>query len=228
MSSGKVHIVLGVTQNYLWKLGLYKCLENKPGYEVAAEFSHGEQIIQYCLNCPPRLLVLDHELYDMSTYDLQRRLVQENIDIPILLVGQSHAPCDLDIAEYFAAGIIKGYILTACTEEQLIDAITHVSKNKIWCSPTCSASLFADQISNQMKKQTAKKIKNITSREQEVLNLMFKGLNNSEISDQLCLSINTVQNHICNIYSKLGVRERLKALNLARNLGLIDSQTSIT
>ena len=49
-----------------------------------------------------------------------------------------------------------------------------------------------------------------------------------EMSDQLCLSINTVQNHICNIYSKLGVRERLKALNLARNLGLIDSQTSIT
>ncbi|MCR8657750.1 response regulator transcription factor [Paenibacillus endoradicis] len=217
MEHVNIDIIIGVTKNYLWKYGIQTAISSMPGYAIAGEYASGVEILSICRNQAPKLLLLDQELMDMSANELHDLLVSENIHIPILLIGSSNT-IENDIIDLFQCGI-KGYILNNCTEEQIIDAITHVSKNMEWCSPTCSPRLFNNKRSTNNIDTSSKKI---THREHEILNLMFKGHNNTEISDVLCLSINTVQNHICNIYSKFGVRERLKAVNYAKREGLID------
>ncbi|HIW32350.1 MAG TPA: response regulator transcription factor [Candidatus Paenibacillus intestinavium] len=217
MEHVNIDIIIGVTKNYLWKYGLQSAISSMPGYAVTGEYASGIEITRICKKNAPKLLLLDQELMDMSAFELHELLISESIHIPILLIGDSKT-IEVDIINLFRSGI-KGYILNNCTEEQIIDAITHVSKNIEWCSPTCSPRLFSTKRSTNNIDTSSKKI---THREHEILNLMFKGHNNTEISDVLCLSINTVQNHICNIYSKFGVRERLKAVNYAKREGLID------
>lgn len=218
MDNIRVNILIGVPKNFLWKIGVQKAISSMPWYSIIGEYASGEEIIAVCRETPTRLLILDQQLNDMTAVELHQRLLTEQIDIPILLIGDNKT-VETEISELFQLGI-KGYILNNCTEEQLMDAISHVSRNKEWCSPTCNPKLFISKRFSNKFDHTQKKI---THREHEILNLMMKGHNNSEISDLLCLSVNTVQNHICNIYSKLGVRERLKAVNYALKEGLIEA-----
>src|SRR5690606_5330939 len=217
MDNVRINILIGVPQNFLWKIGIEKAISSMPSYSIIGEYASGEEIITACKESAIRLLILDQQLNDMTAVELHERLISQKINIPILLIGDNKT-VDTEISELFQIGI-KGYILINCTEEQLMDAITHVSRNKEWCSPTCNPRLF---ISKRLSNRFDHTRKKITHREHEILNLMMKGHNNSEISDLLCLSINTVQNHICNIYSKFGVRERLKAINYALKEGLIE------
>ena len=217
MDNVRINILIGVPKNFLWKIGIEKAISSMPSYSIIGEYASGEEIITACKESTIRLLILDQQLNDMTAVELHERLISKKINIPILLIGDNKA-VDTEISELFQIGI-KGYILNNCTEEQLMDAITHVSRNKEWCSPTCNPRLF---ISKRLSNRFDHTRKKITHREHEILNLMMKGHNNSEISDLLCLSINTVQNHICNIYSKFGVRERLKAINYALKEGLIE------
>jgi two-component system response regulator NreC len=138
----------------------------------------------------------------------------------ILLVGNHFK--EEEIITAFQHGV-KGYILTTCIQEQLIDAIETVSHNDEWWSPEVTFKMLHMATSRniaRVAKPACSQI--ITQRELEILGLMVRGHNNTEISDLLSLSIYTVQNHICSIYSKLGIRERLKVVHYAIQNGLVE------
>ena len=88
---------------------------------------------------------------------------------------------------------------------------------KKWCVGDAPYQLKPAALANQVKG-----LETLSEREIEVLELVVSGISNADIAARLFLSINTVKKHITNIFNKLGVKNRLQAVEKARQLGLIE------
>ncbi len=117
-----------------------------------------------------------------------------------------------------------GYVLKDEALETLANAVRAAACGKSWLSPS-----VASQVIHRVVKQQAKTtqdslsvhlLDNFTRREHEILCLLAEGLDNSSIAQRLTITKRTVQNHICNIYGKLGVRTRTEAMLYAIQHGM--------
>ena len=125
------------------------------------------------------------------------------------------AETDDEICECAEAGI-AGYVARNGSKEDLIAALENAVRGEFLCSPRTAASLFRRlaahfQTTKQRPPQAA-----LSSREQDIIALIDRGLSNKEIARQLKISLPTVKNHVHNILEKLQVRRRGAAAALLR------------
>jgi DNA-binding NarL/FixJ family response regulator len=113
----------------------------------------------------------------------------------------------------------SGYLLKDTPRQKIIEAIRGTMDGKAFLDPIVAGKLMTQVASNQ--KQPASRLAGkLTDRELEVLRLVAKGLNNSDIAGQLHLSEGTVRNHVSAILEKLGVSDRTQAAVIAIQHGL--------
>jgi DNA-binding NarL/FixJ family response regulator len=135
--------------------------------------------------------------------------------IPVKVVAFSVAETEDEICECAEAGI-AGYVGRNGSKEDLIAAVENAIRGEVLCSPRAAASLYRRlaahvQTAKQRPPQAA-----LTSREQDIIALIDRGLSNKEIARQLKISLPTVKNHVHNILEKLQVRRRGAAAALLR------------
>jgi len=187
----------------LIRSGIKALLELFEGISVVAQAEDGESAIRMVRKHHPDVLLVDVRMPNGTGIDVVRTLRNENILPPTLLL----TTFDDDAA--LIAGVkngARGYLLKGVTPEILIDAIRTVAEGKSY--------LYAPVARQNQPEAQAKepRLNDLTTREREILRLMVSGISNREISTALSLTEGTVRNHVSNIFSKMGVNDRTRAV----------------
>ena len=134
-----------------------------------------------------------------------------------------------DLDEYAFAGLragASGFLLKDTRPAELAEAIRTVASGEAVVSPRVTRrmlEMFASHLPDSSSRQTDEdpRIASLTPREKEILVLMAQGMSNSEIAERLVVSATTVKTHVGNILAKLDVRDRVQAVVVAYETGLM-------
>lgn len=181
------------------------------------------QTIQHALNqiktLPIAFALVDLGLPDGSGLEVIQALHSKNSDIPILIVSTCNTQETILQAIQLGA---TGYFLKERDDFEILLSIRSVLRGGAPIDPFIAQQIL-EKISFKSIENHSKNIQNdlLSKREHEILNLIAQGMSNREIADSLFLSKYTIECHIKNIYRKLSVSNRSKAIHTGRNLGLL-------
>lgn len=183
---------------------------------VAAEAAGGEEALQAIAAHRPDVVLLDIRMPGMSGIEVLRALRHREHCPPVILLttfDDDHA-----VLEGVKAGA-RGYLLKDISLERLADAIRRVAAGESLISPAVTERVMRALGVAGTAFDAPGMMEPLTAREKEILRLMAAGMSNREIADTLGPSEGTVKNHVSNILSKLGVRDRVRAVLRAIELG---------
>lgn len=198
--------------------GLRGLLELVDDIEVVAEAVDGEEAVGVISAESPDVVLLDVRLPGLSGLDVLGRLRRAGRLPPTIILTTFDE--DSVLLEGIRRGA-RGFLLKDVSLEQLTGAIRDVAAGKTVFKPVVTERILRglERIDNQFPSLDPPDP--LTEREVEVLRLMTGGYSNQEIADALCLASGTVKNHISSILSKLGVRDRTRAVLKGVELGYL-------
>jgi DNA-binding NarL/FixJ family response regulator len=213
--------ILIVDDHPMFREGLKTIIARNPEFEVVGETGEGKDVLEMAKSLRPDLVVLDISLPDVSGIDLSRELKGILPHVQTMIVSM-HAKIDY-ITSAFQAGA-KGYVVKDAPSEKILQALDTVSRGEYFLD-----SSIAPQVVGRLAEGSAGATKiadaayaSLTSREQEILRLLAEGKSAKKISEQLCISPKTVENHRTNIMAKLELHSTMELVRYAARLGLID------
>jgi len=189
--------------------GLRALLEVEPEIEIVGEAGDGEEAIARIRALPIDVVLLDVRMPRKSGLDVLREL--EAPPPTLVLTTFDDAEIALDAIRAGA----RGFMLKDVSFQQLIGAIRAIASGATVFQPALTHRLL------EQTKRSAEFVERLTSRETEVVRLMAGGYSNSEIAHALGAAEGTVKNHVSSILSKLGARDRTRAVLKALEAGLL-------
>lgn len=216
--SGPVRVVIADDQA-LVRTGFQMILA-ADGIEVVAEAADGEEAVAAVRRARPDVVLMDIRMPRTDGLEATRQIISGGAEETRVLILTTY---DLDHYVYAAltAGA-SGFLLKDVTPEHLVAAVRLVRSGDALLAPTITRRLierFAPR--DEEKSVPHRDLAELTPRELEVLSLLATGLSNAELADRLTLSPTTVKTHVARILSKLGLRDRVQAVVLAYETGLI-------
>ena len=213
--------ILLVDDHPMFREGLKSIIARNPDLEVVGEAGDGKAALKMAKSLSPDLVVLDISLPDVSGIDLCREIKGILPQAQTLMVSM-HLKIDY-ITSALQAGA-KGYVVKDAPSEKILQAMDLVSRGEYFLD-----SSIAPQVVERLAEGTGGAAKiadaayaSLTSREQEVLRHLAEGESIKKISDRLCISPKTVENHRTNIMAKLDLHSTIELVRYAARLGLID------
>jgi DNA-binding NarL/FixJ family response regulator len=200
----------------LVRTGLRMILAVEPDIDVVAEATNGHEAVIRCAETHPDVVLMDVRMPQMDGI-ASTRLITAEVDPPRVLVLTTF---DLDEVVYDAlrAGA-SGFLLKDAPEERLTTAIRVVADGGSLFAPSVTKRLI-EEFARRQTAPTAS-LTGLTDRETEVLRLVARGLSNAEIGTTLFVTENTVKTHVARILMKLDVRDRVQAVVVAYESGLV-------
>jgi len=212
-----IKVMLVDDQNLVRK-GVRSLLELSEEIEVIAEAADGAEAIRMIPEVGPDVVLLDMRMPGLSGLDVLRELSQNQaLPPPIILTT-------FDDDELVLAGIqagAKGYLLKDVALADLVSAIKTVAEGGTIVKPAVTQRLLKGLANLKNDFYSLDQPDPLTERETEILRLMAGGYSNKEIANSLGVAEGTVKNHVSNILSKMGVRDRTRAVLKAFELGQI-------
>jgi DNA-binding NarL/FixJ family response regulator len=205
-----------VEDQALVRQGLTSLLALTSEVTVVGEAADGDEGIRVIAAARPDVVVLDVRLPDRSGIDVVAELARRQLLPPTLLLTT------FDDDEALIRGVragAKGFLLKDVTLTQLVDAIKTLASGGTMIHPAASARLAQGRIAAAADRGEDWVPDALTRRELEVLRLMAAGLSNREIGQTLHMVEGTVKNHVSIILSKLGARDRTRAVLKSLELG---------
>ena len=210
--------VLLVDDQTLVRKGVKSLLALAPSIEVIGEASDGQQAIEIIPEIKPDVVLMDMRMPIKSGLEaVQELALSGNLPPTIILTT-------FDDDELVLAGIkagAKGYLLKDVSLEQLVEAIEVVAKGGSLVQPALTQRLLSGLEGLNNNFVSLERPDPLTERETEILRLMAGGFSNKEIANSLHVAEGTIKNHVSNILSKLGVRDRVQAVVAAYESGLV-------
>jgi len=198
------------------RAGIKTMLEKEPGMRVVGEIEEGAQVEALTSHWQPDVLVLDVNMPGLDPVATTRRLKEQRPTLHILILTAYDD--DAYVTGLLSAGA-TGYLLKEEALETLVAAVRAVAQGKSWLSQRIAGRLARKAVA---RAEGAAEPGPLTPREREVLRLLALGLNNEEIAEKLVITRRTVQNHVSNIYGKLGLASRAEAVLYAIRHGVVD------
>jgi len=212
--------VLIADDHELMRNGLRAILDAQQDIEVVGEAEHGALAVENAIRLHPDVVIMDIRMPRLDGIEATRRLAVQGEKAPRVLVLTTF---DLDEYVYQAlrAGA-AGFLLKDTPPRQLAEAVRTIAAGESLLAPAVTKRLIERYVSRPPG-DTARRERfaELTERELEVLQLITRGLSNAEIGARLFLSEATVKTHVTRILSKLGVRDRVQAVVLAYETGLV-------
>ena len=198
------------------------------GIEVAAEADNGETAVQQVLRTKPDVVLMDIRMPELDGLEATRRiLAAHGEDAPRVIILTTF---DLDQYVYAALNAgASGFLLKDVSPEHLVSAVRMVRTGDALLAPTITRRLVKRFAGGGVSPLPAGRnqaslhrgLASLTARESEVLGLVARGLSNAELASHLHLSEATVKTHVARILAKLGLRDRVQAVVLAYETGLV-------
>jgi DNA-binding NarL/FixJ family response regulator len=204
----------------LVRSGFRMVLEARPDMEVVGEAEHGAQAVELAARCRPDVVLMDVRMPVMDGVEATRRLAQTGTSARIVILTTFDS--DEYVYEALRAGA-SGFLLKDVQPAQLVDAIRVVARGEALLAPTVTRRLL-DRFAHTLpdaSRSAPEALEELTERELEVLTLLASGLSNAELAERLFLSGTTVKTHVSSILRKLGLRDRVQAVVLAYQAGLV-------
>ena len=199
--------------------GFRAILDSEPSFEVVAEAADGRQAFTAVERFTPDVVVMDIRMPELDGLAATRQLRVTHPGVRILIV----TTFDLDEYVYDAlqAGA-AGFLLKDARPNELISAVHAVASGDALIAPAVTRRLIeAFVAARPVQVPDDARVANLTGREREILLLLARGLSNREIAAEVRLSEATVKTHVASVLAKLGVRDRVRAVIVAYESGLV-------
>jgi DNA-binding NarL/FixJ family response regulator len=218
MSKEEIIKVCLVDDQTLVRQGIRSLLELSDSIRVVAEAGDGTQAVETIPRVKPDVVLLDMRMPGMSGLDVLNALAGANRLPPTIILTT------FDDDQLVLAGLkagARGYLLKDVSLDQLVDAVKTVAGGGSLVAPVVTQRLLSGLERMHNDFVSLDRPDPLTERETEILRLMAGGYSNKEIANSLGVAEGTVKNHVSNVLSKLGVRDRTRAVLKAFELGIV-------
>jgi DNA-binding NarL/FixJ family response regulator len=213
--SGEAIGILVADDHAAFRAGLRALLGSIGGLRVLGEAADGEAAVARTTELQPDVVLMDLNMPGLDGIEATRRIVAASPHVAILVLSMYE-----DDEQVFAAlkAGARGYLLKGADRDELRRAIHGVASGEAIFGPAIARRLMSFFAARPAVEPTV--FPELTDREREILDLVARGLNNTEITTRLVISPKTVRNHVSNIFSKLQVADRAQAIVRAREAGM--------
>ena len=218
-----VRVVIADDQE-LVRTGFRAILNSEPDIEVVGEAEDGRRAIEVAREHEPDVVLMDIRMPVLDGLAATRNIVTGPDSKPRVIILTTF---DLDeyVYEALRSGA-SGFMLKDNPADQLITAIHVVAEGEALLAPRITRRLISEFAHRQPPTARPDHLQVLTDRESEVLKLVARGLSNAEISEELYVAETTIRTHVAHILTKLGLRDRVQAVVLAYETGLIRPRVS--
>ncbi|WP_327426057.1 response regulator transcription factor [Streptomyces sp. NBC_01236] len=215
-----VRVVLADDQP-LVRSGLRVLMADHPDLEVVGEAATGAEAVQLVSDTSPDVVVMDIRMPGMDGIEATRRIMAGSASTRVLVL----TTFDEDDYVYGAlrAGA-SGFVVKDMALDDILAAIRVVAAGDALIAPGVTRRLIADFIGRRpaaAPERSPRPIEGITEREREVLTLVGRGRSNTEIAEDLFITVATAKSHVSRLLSKLGARDRVQLVITAYEMGLV-------
>jgi DNA-binding NarL/FixJ family response regulator len=212
--------VLIVDDQSLFREGLITILSVHDEFEVIGEASNGEEALRLAIQCKPQVILMDLRMPIMDGVRATQLISTQAPECKVIVLTTFDD--DESIFDGLRAGAV-GYLLKDVASEKLFEAIRASARGEYFMLPSVTAKVMAEfsRLSQAKPKVDEQLIDALSAREIEILELIAQGDSNKQIAEKLFIAEGTVKNHVTNILSKLGVKDRAQAVIRSKNLGIL-------
>jgi DNA-binding NarL/FixJ family response regulator len=208
-----------LAENRLLREALTRILAKKNDLEIVGAAPHTPTTLQAIIEASPAVLLFDP--LDIHSGLVFLRMLREMLpDVKVILIGME---TNSELLVHAVREGVAGYMLMDATASEIVAAIRFVINGGAVCPPELCQALFS-QIAAQRTILPTFEIDEqfgLTRREQQLVEMVGRGLTNKEIASELNLSEQTVKNHVHRMLRKVGVRNRLQVVATCRTRGLL-------
>ena len=199
--------------------GFRLILDAQEDLEVVGEADDGRAAIEAARSLRPDIVLMDVRMPELDGIAATRVIVSEQLAGHVLVLTTFDE--DRVVWDAMAAGA-SGFLLKTAPPTQLVDAVRTVAAGEALLAPTVTRRLIEEFVRRPPPgDQAPERLAALTDREREVMALIARGLSNGEIAERLFLSGATVKTHVNRILGKLDLRDRVQAVVLAYETGLV-------
>jgi DNA-binding NarL/FixJ family response regulator len=189
---------------------------------VVGEAGDGASAVELAQRLKPDVVLMDIRMPGMDGIQATRALAGPGVEEPIKVLILTTFGLDEYVVESLRAGA-SGFLLKDAPPEDLVEAIRIVAAGDALLAPSVTRRLL-DRVASRLpsaNEDSIPALSELTERELEVLKLMARGLSNAEIAEKLVVSETTVKTHVSRVLGKLEIRDRVQAVILAYETGLV-------
>ncbi len=210
--------VLVADDQSLVRAGFRMLLAGEEDIEVVAEASNGREAVDKAARFDPTVVLMDIRMPELDGLEATRRILAADPSARVLVL----TTFDLDeyVYEALRAGA-SGFVLKDDPPEQLLAAIRTVAAGDALLSPAVTKRVIRE-FARAPRAKPPEGLDELSEREHEVFRLIAQGFSNAEIGEQLFISETTVKTHVTHIFRKLDLRDRVQAVVLAYQAGLVE------
>ena len=214
--------VLVADDQSMVRAGFRLLLGGEPDIDVVAEASNGLEAVEKAARFQPTVVLMDIRMPELDGLEATRRILAADGSARVLIL----TTFDLDEYVYEALRIgASGFVLKDEPAELLLAAIRTVAGGEALLSPAITTRVIK-QFTRIPQPTAPTGLDELTERERDVFRLIARGLSNAEIGQELYISETTVKTHITHILQKLQLRDRVQAVVLAYQAGLVEPDPS--
>jgi DNA-binding NarL/FixJ family response regulator len=198
--------------------GLRMLLEAEPDIEVVGEAGDGREALERARRLDPDILLMDVRMPELDGIEATARIAAAGLRARVLMLTT------FDLDEYVYRALTNGasgFLLKDATREQLVAAVRTIAAGEALLAPTITRRLIEDFCRRPPPGALPAAAAALSERELGVLQLLARGLSNTEIASRLYLSDATVKSHVARILQKLELRDRAQVIVYAYESGLI-------
>jgi DNA-binding NarL/FixJ family response regulator len=214
--------VLLVDDQPLLRTGFRMILSAEADLTVVGEAGDGASAVELARRLRPDVVLMDIRMPGTDGIQATRALAGPGVEEPIKVLILTTFGLDEYVVESLRAGA-SGFLLKDAPPEDLVEAIRIVAAGEALLAPSVTRRLL-DRVASRLppaNEDTIPALSQLTERELEVLKLMARGLSNAEIAEKLVVSETTVKTHVSRVLAKLDLRDRVQAVILAYETGLV-------
>jgi len=217
--------VVVVDDQHIVRTGFQTILDAQADIEVVGEAADGREAVELASRLRPDVVLMDIRMPVLDGIEATRRIAGPDVAEPVRVLVLTTFDLDDYVYDALRAGA-SGFMLKDATRDELLHAVRTVARGDALLAPAITRRLIADFLERAPAgRPTPAALDALTQREREVFELIARGMSNAEIATALIVGEATVKSHVAHLLMKLQLRDRVQAVILAYELGVVQPGT---